>query len=105
MSSALRTISSKAPPTTSREAHRMSTDTTQYTQLLEQGQEAVRQAVDTWTRALTSTVGQLPTVAPQFDAEAAIDRYFELNEKLLAAQKDFAKQVVGYTAAAAAKVT
>ena len=83
----------------------MATDTTQHTQLFEQGQEAVRTAVDTWTRTVTNAVGQLPTFAPQFDAEAAIDRYFELNEKLLAAQKDFLKQVVGYTAAAAAKAT
>jgi hypothetical protein len=72
------------------------TNTTRYAELVEQGQEAFRTAIDTWTRTLTTAVGQLPALVPGFDAEAAIDRFFDLNEKLLAAQRDFAKQLVGH---------
>src|SRR3954471_13825179 len=82
----------------------MSIDTTQYTQIVEQGQEAVRKAVDTWTRTVTSAVGQLPALPTQFDAEAAIDRYFDLNEKVLGAQRDFAKRLAGYAVAAGTAV-
>jgi hypothetical protein len=76
----------------------MTTPTTP--EFFQQGQEAVRQAVDTWTRTVTSAVGQLPTWTPEFDAEAAIDRYFDLGAKVLGAQRDFAKKVVGYATTA-----
>ena len=72
----------------------------QYTEFLQQSQDAVRIAVDTWTRTVSDGMRQLPAFAPQVDAEAAVDRYFEFNEKLLAAQRDFAKQLVGYAVAA-----
>jgi hypothetical protein len=74
----------------------MTVNTVHYAELLEQGQDAVRTAIDTWTRTLTTAVGQLPALAPRIDAEAAVDRFFDLNEKLLAAQRDFAKQLVGH---------
>jgi hypothetical protein len=82
----------------------MTFDTTQYGEFFQRGQEAVRTAVDTWTRTVTTAGGQLPTFTPQLDAEAAIERYFELNEKLLGVQRDFAKQLVGYATAAGAAV-
>jgi len=80
----------------------MTIDTSHYTEFFQQGQETVRKAVDTWTRTITAAVTQLPSATAQLDAEAAIDRYFELNEKLLVAQRDFAKKLVGYAAAAGA---
>jgi|tagenome__1003787_1003787.scaffolds.fasta_scaffold20555141_3 hypothetical protein len=82
----------------------MSIDTTQYSEILGQGQEAVRKAVDTWTRTVTNVVGQLPALPTQADAETAIDRYFDLNEKLLGAQRDFAKRLVGFAAVAGTAV-
>jgi hypothetical protein len=60
--------------------------------------------VDTWTRTFKTVAAQLPAFAPQFDAETAVDRYFDFNEKLLAAQRDLAKKVLGYATAAGAVV-
>jgi hypothetical protein len=82
----------------------MSIDTARYTEFFQQGQEAARQVVDSWARTVTTAASQLPTFTPRTDAEAVIDRYFDLNEKLLAAQRDLAKQVVGYATTAAARV-
>jgi 3-methyladenine DNA glycosylase AlkD len=82
----------------------MSIDTAKYTEFLQQGQEAARQAVDVWARTVTTAATQLATFTPRTDAEAVIDRYFDLNEKLLAAQRDLAKQGVGWATTAAARV-
>jgi hypothetical protein len=77
-------------------------DLAQYTDFLQQGQDAVRKTVETWTRSVQTAAGQLPSFGGQFDAETAIDRYFDLNEKVLEAQRDFAKRLVGYATAAGA---
>ena len=82
----------------------MTIDIAQYNEFVQQGQESVRKAVETWTRTVRSAAGQLPTFATQFDAEAAIDRYFDVNEKFLEAQRDFAKRLIGYATAANAAV-
>ncbi len=82
----------------------MTIDTEQYTQFFQQGQDAVRTTVETWTNTVKTVAGQVPALASQFDAEAAIDRYFDLNEKVLEAQRDFAKRVVATGAAVAATV-
>jgi hypothetical protein len=79
-------------------------DPAQYTDFFQQGQDAVRTTVETWTRTVKSAAGQLPVFAGQFDAETAVDRYFDLNEKLLEAQRDFAKRLVGYATATGAAV-
>jgi hypothetical protein len=80
----------------------MTIDTEQYTQFFQQGQDALRTTVETWTNTVKTVAGQVPTFAPQFDAEAAIDRYFDLNEKVLEAQRDFAKRLLATGAAVAA---
>ena len=84
----------------------MAIDTEQYTQFFQQGQDAARTAVDTWTRLVKTAAGQVPALATQFDAEAAVDRYFDLREKVLEAQRDAAKRLLdtGATLAAAAKI-
>ena len=84
----------------------MTVDTEQYTQFFQQGQDAVRTTLGTWTDSVKAAVGQFPALTSQFDAEAAIDRYFDLNEQVLGAQRDFAKRLLatGTAAAAAAKV-
>ena len=82
----------------------MTIDTEQYTQFFQQGQEALRNTVETWTNTVKTVAGQVPALAPQFDAEAAIDRYFDLNEKVLEAQRDFAKRILATGAAVAATV-
>jgi hypothetical protein len=84
----------------------MTNYTEQYTQFFQQGQEAARTAVDTWTRLATSVAGQVPAFATQFDAETAVDRYFDLNGKVLEAQRDVTKRLLatGASLAAAAKI-
>ena len=83
----------------------MTIETEQYTQFFKQGQDAVRTTVDAWTGAVKAVAGQIPAFAPQFDAEAAVDRFFDFNEKVLEAQRDVAKRLLatGTTLAAAAK--
>ena len=82
----------------------MTIDTEQYTQFFQQGQEALRNTVETWTATVKTVAGQVPALAPQFDAEAAIDRFYDLNEKVLEAQRDLAKRVLATGAAVAATV-
>ena len=82
----------------------MTIDTAPYTQFFQQGQDAVRTTVETWTNTIKTIARQVPALAPQYDADAAIDRYFDLNEKVLEAQRDFAKRVVATGAAVAATV-
>jgi hypothetical protein len=80
----------------------MTIDTAQYNEFFQQGQDAVRKTVDTWTRTVKTAASQLPAFATQFDAETAIDGFFDVNEKVLEAQRDFAKRLVGYATAACA---
>jgi hypothetical protein len=82
----------------------MTIDTQQYTEFVQQGQDAVRKTVEAWTRTVKAAAEQLPTFAPQLDTEGAIDRYFDFNEQLLGAQRDLAKRLVGYATAAGAAV-
>lgn len=82
----------------------MTIDIAQYNEFFQQGQDAVRKTVENWTRSVKTAAGQLPNFATAFDAEAAIDRYFDVNEKFLEAQRDFAKRLIGYATAANAAV-
>jgi hypothetical protein len=82
----------------------MTIDTAQYTQFFQQGQDAVRNSLETWTNTIKTAAAQVPALASQFDAAAAVDRYFDLNEKVLEAQRDFAKQLLATGAAVAATV-
>jgi hypothetical protein len=61
----------------------MTIDTEQYTRFVQQGQDAVRNTVETWTNTVKTAVAQVPALTAQFDAEAAVDRYFDLTEKVL----------------------
>ena len=84
----------------------MTNYTEQYTQFFQQGHQATQTAVENWTRLAKTVAGQVPAFDTQFDAEAAVDRFFDLNEKVLEAQRDVAKQFLaaGATLASAAKV-
>ena len=82
----------------------MTIDTEQYTQFFQQGQDAVRTTVETWTDTVKTAAGQVPALASQFDAEAAVDRYFDLNEKVLEAQRDLAKRLLATGASVAATI-
>jgi hypothetical protein len=83
----------------------MTIDTEQYTRFVQQGQDAVRNTVETWTNTVKTAVAQVPTLTAQFDAEAAVDRYFDLTEKVLETQRDVTKRLLaaGTSLAATAK--
>jgi hypothetical protein len=74
----------------------MTTAQEQYTEIVKQGQDAVRTAVDTWTRTVQDTFAKLPTTAP-VDADQVIDQVFDFADKMLGAQRDFAKHLVKTT--------
>jgi hypothetical protein len=76
--------------------------TDQYTQFVAQGQDAVRTAVETWTSAVRTAVGQVAALAPHVDAEAVVDRYFDVTETLLEVQRGVAKRVLAAGASIAA---
>jgi hypothetical protein len=66
----------------------------QYTEIIKQGQEAVLTAVDSWTKTVQDAYGQLPAVALPVDPNHAIDQVFDFAAKLLATQRDLAKNLV-----------
>jgi len=82
----------------------MTIDTTQYTEFVQQGQDAVRKSVEAWTRTVKTATEQFPALSAQFDTDGAIDRYFDFSEQVLGAQRDLAKRIVGYATAAGAAV-
>jgi hypothetical protein len=76
--------------------------TEQYAHFVAQGQDAVRTAVETWTSAVRTAVGQVAALAPRVDTEAAVDRYFDVTETLLEVQRGVAKRVLAAGASIAA---
>jgi hypothetical protein len=78
--------------------------TDQYAQMVQQSQEAVRAAVDNWTKTVQQAIGQLPATADPFaapyDVNTVVDQVFDLAEKVLEAQRDFAKNLIATSTAA-----
>jgi hypothetical protein len=71
---------------------------------MRQSQQAVLSAVETWTRTMQQTFGQAtssgaPTVA-SVDPNEIVDQVFDFAEKLLASQREFAKNLMAASAAA-----
>jgi len=66
----------------------------QYTEIVKQSQEAVLTAVEAWTKTVQDAFGQLPAASVPVDPEQVIDQVFDFAGKLLAAQRDFAKNLV-----------
>ncbi len=82
----------------------MTIDSETYTYFVQRGQDALRATVETWTQTVKAATGQVSAFAGHLDAEAAVDRYFDLGEKVLDAQRDFAKRLFSGGAAIAATV-
>jgi acetyl-CoA carboxylase carboxyltransferase component len=83
----------------------MTIPTEQYSALMQQGQEAVRDAVDSWTQAVKDAVTQVPAIPAAYDADKVIDQVFDFAEKLLEVQRDFAKNLIKSSASAVESVT
>ena len=75
----------------------------QYTEILKQGQDAARAAFETWKKTLQQAFGQLPHPGP-ISPEQVIDQVYDFAGHVLNAQRDFAKQVLSTSTAAAEKV-
>ncbi|HET7477540.1 MAG TPA: hypothetical protein VFJ97_16140 [Dermatophilaceae bacterium] len=82
----------------------MSTPTQQYTDMVQQSQQAVLNAVDTWTKTVQEAFAQLPSSPGQFDASGMVDQVFDFTEKVLEVQRDLAKRLVSTSAATAEKL-
>ena len=78
----------------------MTTWTEQYTDIVQQSQEAARTAVDNWTKTVQQGMGQLPKTGASFDADSVVDQVFDLAEKVLEAQRDLAKKLIATSTAA-----
>jgi hypothetical protein len=79
----------------------MSTPSTQYTELVQQSQEAVLQALDAWTKTVREAFSALPSTSGQIDASQVVDQVFDFTEKVIAVQHDFAKKLITTSATAA----
>jgi hypothetical protein len=71
----------------------MTTIQEQYSELLKQGQDASRAAIETWTQTFQQAAGQLSgpgLISP----DQVIDQVFDFAGRVLDAQRDLAKQLV-----------
>lgn len=66
----------------------------QYQQVLQQTQEAALAAVDSWTKVVQDSVGQLPATPGQVDPTQVVDQVFDFAEKMLDMQRDFTKRLL-----------
>jgi len=76
----------------------------QYTEIVKQSQDAVLTAVDAWTKTVQDAFGQLPAAQSTVDPNEVIDQVFDFAAKLLAAQREFAKNLVHTSASVAETV-
>ena len=82
----------------------MSTPQDQYTQAFKQTQETMLSAFDAWTHAFQQGLGQLPGGVSPVDPLQVIDQVFDFATMVLNAQRDFAKQLVATSSAAAESI-
>jgi hypothetical protein len=67
----------------------------QYLESVRQSQEAVRNAIDSWTRSVQQMFGQPTSIsAGSVDANQIIDQVFDFAEQMLKMQRQFAKTLV-----------
>jgi hypothetical protein len=81
----------------------MATIQEQYAELIKQGQDASLAAIESWTRTFQQVFGQLPT-SGLISPEQVIDQVYDFAGHVLNAQRDFSKQLLATSTAAAEKV-
>jgi hypothetical protein len=81
----------------------MSSPQDQYVEAFKQTQDTMRAAFDAWTHAFQQVFGQLSGGAP-VNPQQVIDQVFDFATMLLNAQRDFAKQLVATSTAAAESI-
>jgi hypothetical protein len=80
----------------------MTTVQEQYSELIKQGQDASRVAIETWTQTFQQAAGQL-SGSGLIRPDEVIDQVFDFAGQILNAQRDFAKQLVATGTAMAEK--
>jgi|HubBroStandDraft_5_1064220.scaffolds.fasta_scaffold912572_1 hypothetical protein len=80
----------------------MTTIQEQYSELIKQGQDASRVALETWTQTFQQAAGQL-SGSGLIRPDQVIDQVFDFAGQILNAQRDFAKQLVATGTAMAEK--
>ena len=67
-----------------------------YQDLVQQSQEAFKNAVDTWTKSVQDTLGSVGVApnAPQVDPQQIVDQVFEFAEGMLAMQRDLTRSLI-----------
>jgi hypothetical protein len=80
----------------------MTTIQEQYSELIKQGQDASRAALETWTQTFQQAAGQLSS-SGLIRPDQVIDQVFDFAGQILNAQRDFAKQLVATGTAMAEK--
>ena len=80
----------------------MTTIQEQYSELIKQGQDASRVALETWTQTFQQAAGQL-SGSGLIRPDQVIDQVFDFAGQVLNAQRDFAKQLVATGTAMAEK--
>jgi hypothetical protein len=80
----------------------MTTIQEQYSELIKQGQDASRAAIETWTQTFQQAAGQL-SGSGLINPSQVIDQVFDFAGQVLNVQRDFAKQLVATSTAMAEK--
>jgi hypothetical protein len=73
----------------------------QFTEAMRAGQQAMADAVQSWTKGLQGTFGAVPEGGAAIRPEQVIDQVFDFAERMLEVQREFAKSVVATAAGVA----
>jgi hypothetical protein len=81
------------------------TDTAkQYTDVVQQGQEATLKAVEAWTRTVQDAFAHAPGVG-RVDVQSAVDSAYDVAAKLLDVQRGYVKNLLAHAVDAADTTT
>jgi len=82
----------------------MSTDANKpYVDFVQQSQQAVLSAVETWTKAVQDAFANVPGKLEEFDATESVDKIYDFTEKVLEMQRDFTKKLIASSTEVAEK--
>jgi len=80
----------------------MSSPQDQYTEALRTSQDAVVQAMESWTKSARDAFGQMPSPASSLEPNQVIDQVFDFAERMLEGQREFSKSLAASAASAGA---
>ncbi len=77
--------------------------TPKYTEQVQQSQQAVLSAMESWNKTVQDAVAHMPKAPGQFDPGSMVDQVFDLTEKVLQMQRDLAKKLISASGTATEK--